>query len=485
MKSLSIITYSFRQLALLWMILFFCVAQSAVSAQILIHPQRPDLQGLTNQSTLTPLRSEPSKDALLFKNGDLFYGALEKIELPSTIQWQRPDVAQPIEFNPEGIAEVHFRPRPSTNQPSAQTCRVRLTNDDEIQGELVSCDTNRLVLNTWYAGQLTIPVDQIQLFIPVPPQADPVFAGPVSIENWISGDMHPTVPESGQWHFSDGAFYATNAASIARDLQLPPVARIQFEIAWKDALNLAIALYTDYMHPIRLQTKENEPPFSDFYSLQINNYTANLLLVSQSQPLNYLGQAIIPNISHQKTAQIEILANLPQKTILLVIDGKPIKQWTDPNPFKGTGTGIRLVHQGQGSIRLHNILVSPWDGRFGELPPVPAGRPHDIALLRNGDQVSGAIQSISDGIVTMSVADSTLDIPWDRLRQVSFSWNLADRPPLDPADVRIHIGSEAILTCQLESWTTQQALASSLTLNKITLEPTAFERILFNPAPPQ
>src|SRR6202008_3358985 len=121
-------------------------------------------------------------------------------------------------------------------------CRLYLLNDDELEGRLTSCDAEKVLLDTWYGGLLTIPRKVVRAIIPVSSNKAVVYEGPTGLEGWIAGKMANAIANPGNWRYKNGAFYATRPASLARDLKLPDVANIEFDLAWKGMLYLAIAL---------------------------------------------------------------------------------------------------------------------------------------------------------------------------------------------------------------------------------------------------
>src|SRR5579862_4967901 len=93
-----------------------------------------------------------SREAILLRNGDLLYGTLDGINPASGVRWRHPDAQQPIEFLPESVTEIHFPIRPWQSATGTNTCRVQLSNNDELEGDLVVSDAEKTVLKTWYAG---------------------------------------------------------------------------------------------------------------------------------------------------------------------------------------------------------------------------------------------------------------------------------------------------------------------------------------------
>jgi hypothetical protein len=417
-------------------------------------------------------------DLLTFDNGDLLYGALVSIDQRS-VRWQRPDAARALEFQADGVTEILFRQGSVAKRVVAPSCRVRLTNDDELEGRLVAMDADTVVLETWYSGPLTIPRSAIQVVLPVPAKGKTLFAGPAGLEGWTMGKVKTVGEKGGEWRYKDGALYAVEAASIARDVQLPDVASLQFDVAWKGMLYLAIALYTDYLQPVSLANREAEPPFGGFYSLQINSYSVNLLPVTQKDPLRPLGQAMVSSFSRGNRSHVEIRADKLKHLIALLVDGLVVRQWIDSEGFVGKGTGIRLVHQGQGSVRLSNLQVSEWDGQFEEPPTLSPGGGLDQVKLRNGDKVEGNLQAIRDGKLAVVTAGVTRDVPLSQVKQIEFAAAKSGQSIRAMGNVRAFFGNGGSVSLNLERWDKQGVVGSNPALGSVRFDPAAFTRLVF------
>lgn len=471
-------------------------SQGLVEAQ----DQNPPGQGTTN-STLEPGaarsanastnsnggNSVHTKDTLYFRNGDLLYGALQGIHPDRVVGWRHPDARDQIDFGAESISEIQLGPRPRPAFQPTNSCRVHLTNHDELEGNLVEFNSDKVVLESWYAGLIEIPRKRVQYLMPKPMQFPPVFEGIAGLEGWTIGrGSGPSPTTAGEWRYKNGALYAVQAASIARDVKLPEVACIQFDLAWKGMLYMAIALYTDYLHPVSLTAKENEPSFGGFYSLQLNNYTANLLPVTKHDPIRYLGQIAVPGFSQKNQAHVEIRVNKHKRSIALMADGVLLKQWIDTEGFIGQGTGMRFVHQGQGAVKLSNLRISEWDGQFDERPTNPPDSKFDLAKLQNGDRVTGTLQSIRENRMVFAPNEGpTLEVPVNRVKLVELAGMRAEFPRNDQANVRASFRGGGSVTFQLEKWDEQQVIGHSPNFGKVTFNPAAFERIQFLEASPK
>jgi len=109
-----------------------------------------------------------TREAILFRNGDLLYGALDSILPASVVRWRHPDAQEPIEFRPDSVTEIHFPVRARANPHTQNSCRLQLSNSDQLEGDLLISDNEKAVLQTWYAGEVTIPHKLIQAVVPVP-----------------------------------------------------------------------------------------------------------------------------------------------------------------------------------------------------------------------------------------------------------------------------------------------------------------------------
>ncbi len=443
--------------------------------------QRVAVSG-TENTPAHPVQSPASdpvpKDTIHFKNGDWLRGSLRQIEPGTAVRWWHPDADGEIEFLPGSVTGVEFGERPLPAFERKQACRVRLANGDEVEGNLLECDAETVVLESWYAGRITIPRSKVRLLTPQPAEPPPVFEGPSGPEGWTFGSIRAGIPNAGHWSYKRRAFYATKSASVARDLDLPDVARIEFDLTWKGMLYIAIALYTDYLEPVSLQSKELEPRFGGFYSLQLSSYTVNLLAITQADPIRYLGQTSVPAFSQKTKAHVDVRVNKAKRTTTLMVDGTIVKQWIDTEGFVGQGTGLRFVHQGQGAVKLNNLKISEWDGQFEEKLSNRPNQTEDTVTLRNGDKVAGKIGSIADGQVRVEAADgAVVEVPMEGIRHIELATRDVQLVDPESANVKATFRNGGTVTFQLQKWTAEAVTGTNASLGNVVFRPAAFERL--------
>lgn len=434
------------------------------------------------------LGGEPS-DGLVFRNGDILYGKLLAIPAHGPVRWQHPDAAEPIDFKPESIAQIDFSGHKASPVSANDSCRVSCVNGDSIEGDLVSGDRETVTLETRYAGKLKVARKALQS-LALTPHEPVVFAGIDGMEGWTQGSSQsynlpaqPFAGTTGEWAYRNGAFYADKSASIARDLKLPDVADIQFDLAWKGPLNLAIALYTDSLQPIALAQKEAGPDFGGFYSLRFTyTVTIGLTPIRKKDPIRSLGDLIVPSLNQKDRLHVDVRVSKPAHRVFLYFDGALIKEWNDTNGFAGEGTGVRFVQQGMsGLLKLSNLRVTQWNGILEPASP-PTDGSHDMVSLESGTKISGEIESISNGQVEVKTATGSEQVSLSKITGIEFA-----RLPIEPAkpfagNVHATLVQGGALTLKLLSWHPDAVMVESPAFGKATFDPAAFLRFKFLPA---
>jgi hypothetical protein len=419
----------------------------------------------------------PASQAVLFRNGDALPGHVESLVPGKELRWNHPDVEKPIVFRTDNLAQIANRAPRQDAPTGGRPCVVQFTNMDELSGDLLGLTATNVTLNTWHAGEVTLPRNRVRLIRPIPTHFKTIYAGPTGTNGWTSGDV--SIDDAGVWTYANGAFYATKAASIASIVNLPDKSSLEFEIAWRETFNLAVALYTDYLHPISLSRKENEPDFGGFYSLQINPRTINLLHVTKTQPLRYLGPLAVRAFDNKNRAHIAIRCGKAKRSVSLFVDGQLIKQWIDDRGFGGEGRGIRLVHQGLGSVRLNNLKVKQWDGRFEMPPSLPPNSAQDVVLTAAGQRLFGEVLSIAGDGVMLRGGQGALKIPWRDAVHLELAPAKAARLTPEPGYARAWFDARRSVRFKLEKWEKGRITGSSANFGRLSFDAGAFRQVEF------
>lgn len=423
----------------------------------------------------------PGQEILRFRNGDVLFGNLIEMQGGNKLVWHHSNAVSPLEFRLNNIKDIRFPSLPSLPYPDKANCEIVLSSNELIRGTLVKADTTSLTVQTGFAGEWIIPRKHVVMIKPEPPNLPDIWQGIDGLEDWTIGKVELPGRATGVWKYHSGSIYATEAASLARDVGLPDKARIEMDLEWKGILSVAIALYTDYWEPINLANKEQEPDFGGFYSLAINNSAALLRSVTKMDPIKQFPMRSVKDLTIQTKAHVEIMVDKTRNLIALIINGEPIEAWEDGDGFVGEGTGVRLVHQGQGSIKISNFKVREWDGRLRIQTMDPSRVTTDTAVMPQGQPITGRWISADSERVILEVDQQPTEIKWAAL-DYFFAANPVTPELGDPLPyIRASIRGGGSLVLHVENWTQEGLYGRSPGLGPVTIHPAAIEKLEFAP----
>jgi hypothetical protein len=450
---------------------------------------------LTQAAGLTIAAAEPfADDTVWLTSSERFKGELLSVDPRQGLVWKHPDIRESLPLPIKDVVKIRLGGRPVPAAKPSNPCLVRLANQDELEGDLAGFDGENLLLDTWYAGQLRIPRSGLDSVQPVVVDPRIVFQGPTNLAGWTLGDAVAPGVQSNAWTYSDGALVSLASGSVARDVKLPPVASIDFDLAWSVYLNIAIALYADSLQPIQLSLKDdtNAPAFSGFYSLQINANTANVLPVKKDVPLNIfgLGIAFLPGMDAKTSTHVTVRVNKAARTIFLYLDGVLIRQWQDPVETLGPGTCLRFVNQslalvGQASnpVRLSNLVVTEWDGRLDLQTNIVSNPTNDVVRLLNRDAMAGTLTGIRAGDAQLSTGFGPVTVPLNRVEQVHFARDARRLLPRTPDAVKAQFARRGHLTLAIEGWEDGRLVANHPVFGRARFALAAFRQLEWPEAP--
>jgi hypothetical protein len=364
---------------------------------------------------------------------------------------------------------------PASATPATHS--VLLVNGDEIPGVLVSLDDKTLLLDTWYAGKLSIPRNMVKGITSL---SGPLvtYEGPASIDGWSIDEFGDDPPRK-NWTFQDGALVGSGWGDIRRDVKLPARARIEFDIdlakGGQGESYFNICIYGDI-----------QKARDDAYMIGIMNNRDNKLIQlmrnskgrtqAMSDSINWHSPKADSGIMH-----MDIRVDKETKTIWLFIDGGMLGKWTDKDVFTGKGTSLLFLSVKKTHARISHIKTGAWNGNTDDLlhPQAPPSM-EDSVTMKNQDHVSGKLKRIADGkaILTTSYADVT--IPLDKIEQIDMSQSGMDQEQRGANDMRGYFAGGGSVTLDLKSWNASGVTATSPDFGKATFSPDAFQRLQFN-----
>ena len=475
-----------------------------------------------------PIPTGPRPETLTLLSGDNFRGNFLSFDAKSGLRWQHPAIKQPLEVDAGSLSLIRVERPKAKGAGQRHTFAVKFVNDDELLGEVLEMDTEKLLFKTWYAGTLTIPRKAVRSITPGQSSPTAIYEGPTGMDGWSGGNRNSVgravpmgvnfgavginigglVPgvageavqliegnvivngvqiggapvarpslaaaaTASGWQFSNDAFVnTTTGATIGRKVEFPKLANIEFDLAWRGYVNLAVHLYSDKLEQYQ----------GNAYVVNIGQNAVYLYRHAPETGQSRLGNGPSRLAAPKTSAQVSIRVNKEQKTFAVLIDGVLVGQWNDRDAFAGKGNGLMFVsQQGSGATKISGIRVCEWDGRLplGNAGTAPAKLTEDYARLANNDNLSGAFKGIKDGKASFTTSFApNLEIPLDRVGQIEL---VAPEKPAPVAGfVRATFKGRGLLTFKLESWTDAEVKVSSPNFGGATFTPDIFSQLEFN-----
>ncbi|MSR43021.1 MAG: PDZ domain-containing protein [Pedosphaera sp.] len=277
------------------------------------------------------------------------------------------------------------------------------------------------------------------------------------------------------WQVKEGELVSSGDAGVlARNIDFPDAANIEFDLDWRGLPSMAIAFCTD-----------NPAAFSlgNAYTFNFNSGYAYLGRHEKNGD-GYTTTTLDPPVplplaAAAGPAHLSIRFDKRTKTIALLLDDALVKQWQDPQGFAGKGRGLSFSTAAGSQLRITNLRVSEWDGQLPAQLGVAAGDAReDSVRLMNRDTLSGGVTGVRAGKVTVKAAFGEVQIPLERIGRIEFA-----TPKPAPANASGlatgFLSGRNRLTFQLQSWRDGEAHITSPLFGSVRFSTAAFTALEF------
>ena len=344
---------------------------------------------------------------------------------------------------------------------------IRFHNGDEVLGNLISLDEQRVQFSTWFNGQLSAPRDGLQSLAFLSPGFRILYEGPTTIEGWKLGR------DPKAWKYRDGVFISEGVGVLGRDFGLKGSSRIEFELQWNGTFSLIVPVYTKALD--RFDYRSNS------YMFYISRGYVSLQRVQSGAGVRNLGQGQIPEMQTKNRVSVEIRINKEKAEMELYIDRKLIRKWRDTNGFAATGSGMAFFSQLNGPIvRVSHLRVSAWDGRSDPVQFDSSDHAEDMVFLKNRDEVPGKLKSMDGRTVVINSLGTDLTIPLERITRVALTKPEAKPEAKRPWEVRAHFAGGAAVSFDLKQWEGRTLSGRSRNFGPVAFDAQHIRRLQFN-----
>jgi hypothetical protein len=368
-------------------------------------------------------------------NGDRMTGTLESMDpAAGTLVLRHPSVRDPMTVALPAVDS--YTAAPGAPAPEAGPWTVELSNGDELKGGVRALAADKLELDTWYSGRVQVARPMIRALHQG--GGATIYEGPGDDETgWVAG--------RGALTLRDGALIMGNNQIVGRELpSMPKRARIDVELRWMAYSYIMIHLYAD--------KPASQDGSGGAYILSFQgNQRLEMSRMTPNQGTRRLGIANLPGMeseSQQFQVRFSIFCDVEKRTFAVWVNDRAAAEFQDPQAFEGTGRALTFFTMQSPQTEVRNIAVRAWDGRLPSAAAAAAADA-DLLTLRNGDQLSGEVKTMTDTSIQVETAFGSLEIPHDRVERLVFRAG-ETRARRNRGDVRLTLTDGSKITLDLQ-----------------------------------
>ena len=363
-----------------------------------------------------------TEDQVNFLNGDRLHGKLVNLDgAGAMLTWQHKAAPDAMRYQLNALDKLDLFPRKAEGQQQ-QMSVVQLANGDRLRGDVVTLDAKQMVLKTWYAGTLNIARARLSEVAPAAAPVDVLYEGPnADLAGWTT--QNNSIRGSGL-AVKGGGLVLPLGQPVGRKIpNMTDKVRFEFEVS-----NFMNSYFVFWFFSDSPRNMGN----NDAYYLNCYGSRIELERMVHNEGNRSLGS--IDNDNERRTRSkllITILADRKERRFVVLLDGKQVREFTDPQEFKGSGDCIMFQTHQASNMRISKIKISRWDGK---MPKAESSGPggaadQDSLTFLNGDAMSGAVRSITTNNVKFETSYATLDVPLERIARMRFA-NKLDLAPV-------------------------------------------------------
>ncbi len=410
-------------------------------------------------------------DLLQFLDGSALHGQITAMNTNTGVVLQDSDATQPIAFQPVHVDFVRFATAQALpTSAEAGNCNFKFFNGDEVFGVLNSLNDQQLELTAWFGSVLKIPRAAVQSITFLSRGYRVVYEGPTDLDGWtVSGVQGGP----SNWSYRDGAFIGASG-TLGRKFDLTNSCTVEFDMTTKaNYQNLMLSLFTDTVDRLDFG--------NDGYIFTFSQESAQLRRAQRGLAPVDMGNAILPNPDKKERLHITIHVNREDSTITLMADNKVAKRWKDNSGFTGKGGGILFENIGGSEpVRITNMRISSWFGRFEPDTNPLVQTNADSILFANRDRAVGKIEAFNNGAVKLVTGTNHLDIPMQRVRQITFTPGPNSHEQRGPWEVRAYFLRGGMISFRLGNWDKNSVSGQSGVFGPLSFRTQTVRQMEFN-----
>lgn len=401
--------------------------------------------------------------------GDRLTGILESISTKGNALVRINSSSTPIEVIGEHISEIEFSTKDLEVADTSE--HVTLINGDELPCSIKSLDQKSLTIDTWYAGEFTIPTGAVKSIQFHTSPEHLTYSGPTTQDEWS---------RVSNWKVLTKSLFTSSKGDIGREFDLPTNFVFKCNLKWESSrprFKLWVCGDSD-------QASQN----SESYFIDFNVSGIQIARSSKIQKRNQFGELPVKlkDIAQNQIA-LELRVDRKCSQIAVTINNQPAGVYNDTSLMPPSGNFINFESnmQNGNSLSVSDIRVHEWSGNAfsSDVHSEKLNKTKDTIFDNEGLSFTGKLLGIKTKANAQYLsfknehAKENLQVPLSKLQSVYFSDPTSNN---EVSDSRFQItmhggGSIAVSSLKLAN---NAATADHPILGKLTIQTAALLRIL-------
>ncbi|MGB0580319.1 MAG: hypothetical protein ACPGVU_11505 [Limisphaerales bacterium] len=304
-----------------------------------------------------------------------------------------------------------FDVQTATNAVERPRNRAELHDGSSISGRLLSVTDEEVVVDPLYADPMTLRRGAVRSLRWTDQAAGVAYEGLYNTNRWIISPLAVQGAETKNpsWKLTDGMFVSQGRGTLACEVEMPTISRVEFDLHWRKIPRFRMAFYARDTHHYS---------FSEGYRFYSPGHGIIFAMTRSMDPKRSveLSKAPVPALVERNFVHLDFRLNTQSGEGWLFADGKEVRHWTDLG-YSGSGTALIFYNfKKETRLGIANLRVSQWDGRTAHDPKPSTG--DTSFIFKNGDSVETDQFTFRGTNLTFRYQGSWLTIPESRVTQI-------------------------------------------------------------------
>lgn len=400
-------------------------------------------------------------------NGDALGGRFLGFDAKKGIRWKHPAFAAEMHIDPAKAKRITLHRPGLPKDARHHASKVTLRNGDQIFGDLLSLKDGKLVLDTWYAGKLSLPQAALRQLIPGHP-GQTLLAGPEAYKGWVvtgpkgaeifkgaGGKLPEEIlkriyaqnqkahdPAKTGWAVEGMSLVCRDGTGlIGREIPFVEGTQIEFDVKCTGQAQFLMTLFSK---DVRSNT------ISNGYGLMVLGNEISLFEKSGAETGNRKVSSIRNSL---KINHVSILVAPRSGKFIVSLNNHFQVTASDKLKIIPEGKGLIISSLSKRPLHFTNFRVSRWNGEaLDQKPRVNHQGDKDLAVLSNADRMQGRVLGIAGDKLLMQSDLGELPMPLNRVQSIYFGKPKTPPPHPGLGGVRLKLKDGGTLTAELLEW---------------------------------